>query len=619
MSNKTILNEALKSNHGLSGLNTLEFEAKNAAKARTDATESRIGGIANEVVGGVESLSSTFDRFQQTVKANPINGLLNSNSNSIQNLTTSMVDNSITDITTQLSSYTKVDFEDVSIGGISFRMPSSSSLASVGGGSTTIAGVLQKITGLDVGSGDLQKQVLEASPEGLLRAGVRVSGKIGAFTAESINNLANEALSSVTDVLDATGAVTDINRRLSFPSSVDANGDVDAYTQVSDTRPTNLSEFDETIANATTKPLQSLSNIVTTDNETKQDLVTGEKDFSDISGGKDGAQVIAAAQEQQNLRNQYQALADERNSLVQSRVASDGSNGIIQELSTKTITEIRKDVKNFAPKLKNNDVTRVINLSQGNAQEFQIAVDVLFQSTGKPADEIRAFLKTIDTTITNATLPELDNAVFEEPYVIGSFEKEWDGGQGEPVFPYISSVEELQAELRNIKREITEVVVHWSETPTNKNIGSEEINETHLANDLKGIGYHYVIRRDGSLQRGRPANIVGEHAVANGHDERSLAIVFVGGINVPSETRNIEDFTSVQSLTRSQFNTFDHFCRSFYNVFEGGQVVGHSDIDGLANDPGFDVRAYVKANFNKDSKFTTPLTQRPFTTAEINL
>ena len=65
-----------------------------------------------------------------------------------------------------------------------------------------------------------------------------------------------------------------------------------------------------------------------------------------------------------------------------------------------------------------------------------------------------------------------------------------------------------EAELRNIKREITEVVVHWSETPTNKNIGSEEINETHLANELNGIGYHYVIRRDGSLQRGRPANIV---------------------------------------------------------------------------------------------------------------
>lgn len=95
-------------------------------------------------------------------------------------------------------------------------------------------------------------------------------------------------------------------------------------------------------------------------------------------------------------------------------------------------------------------------------------------------------------------------------------------------------------------------------------------------------------------------------------------MVFVGGINAPSETPNLLDFTSVQSLTRSQFNTFDHICRSFYNVFAGGQVVGHQDIDALTIDPGFDVRAYVKANFDKDSKFSDPLTQGPLTVDEIN-
>lgn len=92
--------------------------------------------------------------------------------------------------------------------------------------------------------------------------------------------------------------------------------------------------------------------------------------------------------------------------------------------------------------------------------------------------------------------------MFDEPYVIGSFAKEWKNGFGDPVFPYISSVEELQAEFKNIVRDVTEIVVHWTETPTNKNIGSEEINAIHLANGLAGIGYHYVIRRDGSLQRG---------------------------------------------------------------------------------------------------------------------
>ena len=141
--------------------------------------------------------------------------------------------------------------------------------------------------------------------------------------------------------------------------------------------------------------------------------------------------------------------------MIQSKVAGDGTNGIVQELSTDTLTDLKQQVKKFAPKLAKGDITRVINLSQGNSQEFSQAVELLFQATGKPASEIRAFLKTIDTTITKATSPELDTNVFDEPYVIGSFEKEWRDGEGDPVFPYISSVEELQAELRNIKREIT--------------------------------------------------------------------------------------------------------------------------------------------------------------------
>ena len=91
----------------------------------------------------------------------------------------------------------------------------------------------------------------------------------------------------------------------------------------------------------------------------------------------------------------------------------------------------------------------------------------------------------------------------------------------------------------------------------------------------------------------------------------------MGGLNIPSGTPNIEDFVSVQSLTRSQFNTFDHFCRSFYSVWPGGQALGHNDIDQSQIDPGFDVRDYVLANFGKKSKFTTLPNQKPFSTLEI--
>ena len=648
---KDLLKKTIKDNASLTGDVDVKAEAQKAIDAQKTALSSRAGAFTNEVTGGVQTLTQKFDRAQDVLNNTTTEGLVDAGSASIENLKNDMVNETVSKITGAFGAKVEVTFEEITLDGQTITVPEASSLDATGGVSGALSSIIQLITGLGVKTidgltgeltdiatevagdlaGELQAAVVDATADGLLKAGQDLAGKIGGFSADTINSLATGAIESVTDELESlVGSVTDINRDITMPIGIDQNdsdglgnpnpnyGDITAGS-ILPRMPTGDSEFSSLLNNVKTNPLKSLSEVVTKDKNTKQNLTSAaaKKDFADISG-VDGAKAIASAQEQQNLRNQYQALADERNSLVQSRVANNGSNGIVQELSTDTLTEIRKDVKNFAPKLKDADVTRVINLSQSNAQDFQLAVDLLFQATGKPADEIRAFLKTIDTTITNATLPDIDDVVFDEPYVIGSFEKEWNDGLGEPVFPYISSVEELQAELRNIKREITEVVVHWSETPTNKNIGSEEINETHLASELNGIGYHYVIRRDGSLQRGRPANIVGEHAIANNHNQRSIGIVFVGGINVPSETRNIEDFTSVQSLTRSQFNTFDHFCRSFYNVFEGGQIVGHSDIDELANDPGFDVRAYVKANFDKDSKFTDPLNQSPFTTAEIN-
>jgi len=643
---KDLLKKVLKDNASLSGEVDLKAEAQKAVDAQTTALSSRAGAFANEVTGGVQSLTQKFDRAQDILNNTTTEGLMDAGAASIENLKSDLVNQAVSKISGAFGAKVEISFEEITLDGQTITVPQASSLDATGGVSGTLSSIIQLITGLGVNSidgltgsiteiageaagdlaGELQAAVVDASADGLLKAGTDLTGKIGGFTADTINSLATGAVEGVMDELEtAVGSVTDINRSITMPTSIETDdtspnyGDITAGP-ITPRMPVGNDEFSSFIDNVKTNPLQSLGEVVTKASNIKQNLksAAAKKDFADISGVTDGAKAIASAQEQQNLRNQYQALADEKNSLVSNRVASDGTNGIVQELSTETLTEIKRDVKKFAPKLKDADVTRVVNLSQGNSQEEQLAVDLLFQSTGKPADEIRAFLKTIDTTITNATRPDLDDIVFDEPYVIGSFEKEWKDGQGEPVFPYISSTEELQAELRNIKREVTEVVVHWTETPTNKNIGSEEINETHLANNLNGIGYHYVIRRDGSLQRGRPANIIGEHAVVNDHNQRSIGIVFVGGINVPSETRNIEDFTSVQSLTRSQFNTFDHFCRSFYNVFEGGQIVGHQDIDDLTNDPGFDVRAYVKANFDKDSKFDDPLNQSPFTTAEIN-
>ena len=52
-------------------------------------------------------------------------------------------------------------------------------------------------------------------------------------------------------------------------------------------------------------------------------------------------------------------------------------------------------------------------------------------------------------------------------------------------------------------RDISYIVVHCSATKFNSDVGLKEINEWHLDKGWDGCGYHFVIRRNGTLETGR--------------------------------------------------------------------------------------------------------------------
>ena len=68
-----------------------------------------------------------------------------------------------------------------------------------------------------------------------------------------------------------------------------------------------------------------------------------------------------------------------------------------------------------------------------------------------------------------------------------------------------------------------EVILHHAEASS---ATVWDINQWHLANGWVGIGYHYYIRKDGSIYRGRPEWAVGAHAT--GHNDRSSGICCEG-------------------------------------------------------------------------------------------
>lgn len=82
-------------------------------------------------------------------------------------------------------------------------------------------------------------------------------------------------------------------------------------------------------------------------------------------------------------------------------------------------------------------------------------------------------------------------------------------------------------------RKIDSIVVHCSDSPDYLDIGAKEINEWHIQRGWREIGYHYVIRRNGEIEKGRPEEVSGAHA--KGANGRSLGIVWVGRNSISPE------------------------------------------------------------------------------------
>lgn len=79
-------------------------------------------------------------------------------------------------------------------------------------------------------------------------------------------------------------------------------------------------------------------------------------------------------------------------------------------------------------------------------------------------------------------------------------------------------------------RQINRIIVHCSDTPPHMDIGAAEIWRWHTQDKgWSDIGYHYVIRRNGVVEAGRPLHKIGAHA--KGHNSDSIGVCLIGGRN----------------------------------------------------------------------------------------
>ena len=84
-----------------------------------------------------------------------------------------------------------------------------------------------------------------------------------------------------------------------------------------------------------------------------------------------------------------------------------------------------------------------------------------------------------------------------------------------------------------------------------------------------GIGYHYVIRRNGEIEPGRPEWMVGAHCV--NHNSHSIGVCYEGGLDIrgqPADTRTAEQKASLRRLLEALRQRYPH-----------ALIVGHHDLN----------------------------------------
>ena len=91
-------------------------------------------------------------------------------------------------------------------------------------------------------------------------------------------------------------------------------------------------------------------------------------------------------------------------------------------------------------------------------------------------------------------------------------------------------------------RDLNRIILHCSATKEGKDFSVDTIRDWHVnGRGWSDIGYHWVIRLDGSIEVGRPLEKSG--ANTKGHNKDSVGVCYIGGCDAdgkPKDTMNPE-------------------------------------------------------------------------------
>ena len=151
-------------------------------------------------------------------------------------------------------------------------------------------------------------------------------------------------------------------------------------------------------------------------------------------------------------------------------------------------------------------------------------------------------------------------------------------------------------------RDITEIIIHCSDTPEGRDDRAKNIRDWHMkGRGWKDIGYHYVIDLDGTIELGRPIEKAGAHCT--NHNAKSIGVCYVGGAiwrdGVDENGKPIKGEDGKTKLipkdtrTAEQKKSLVKLLRELIQKYPKAKIYGHRDFANKAC-PSFDAKTEYK-------------------------
>lgn len=97
-------------------------------------------------------------------------------------------------------------------------------------------------------------------------------------------------------------------------------------------------------------------------------------------------------------------------------------------------------------------------------------------------------------------------------------------------------------------RTIDRIILHSTATKEGQYFDVNDIREWHINRGFTNVGYHYVIKLDGTIEDGRDIRSIGAHC--KNYNANSIGVVYVGGTDREGKAKDTRTKEQKESLLK---------------------------------------------------------------------